>query len=168
MERFNTYTKDGKMTDIILVRGEPIPDGLYRIVSDILVRHTDGSYLAMRRSATKSSYAGWLETAAGGAAIVGETPLDCAIRELREETGIVCEEMTEIATSITERNHTIYHCFFCTVDIDKNSVTLQEGETDEFFWMTEEEFIDFVNSDRMIPPQKRRLWSYFQQLGYAK
>ena len=70
-----------------LVRGEPIPAGLYHLVSDILVRHRDGTYLLMRRDPRKH-YGGLWEATAGGSALRGETALDCARRELGEETGV--------------------------------------------------------------------------------
>ena len=54
------------------------------------------------------------------------------------------------------------------MDCDKNSITLQDGETEEYKWMTESEFIDFVNSDEMIESQKRRYWAYLIEKGYVK
>lgn len=168
MELWNAYTRDGVLTDQILVRDEPVPEGLYHLACEILVRHADGDYLAMRRAQSKDIFPGRLETTAGGSALVGEDKLACAKRELLEETGITCDSFTEVAFHINETNHCLYHCFVCTVDVDKNAITLQEGETDGFVWMSEAEFIDFVNSDEMIPGQKRRMWAYFEKMGYAK
>lgn len=34
--------------------------------------------------------------------------------------------------------------------------------------MSEEEFIDFVNSGEMIPMQYKRYYEYFKQLGYIR
>ena len=168
MELWNAYLRDGTMTDGILVRDEPIPDGLYHLVTEVLVRHVDGSYLAMRRTADKKVFPGWLETTAGGSALLGEDPLACVRRELAEETGILCDDFVEVARHINDRNHSLFYCFVCTVDVDKDAIILQEGETDGFVWMDEAEFIDFVNSDRMIPSQKQRMWDYFVKIGYAR
>ena len=168
MELWNAYTRDGVLTEQILVRDEPIPDGLYHLVSEILVRHTDGSYLAMRRTANKKVFPGWLETTAGGSALLGENALACAHRELLEETGIDSTAFTEIARIVNDSNHTIYLCYLCTVDIDKRAITFQEGETDGYLWMNEGEFIEFINSDRMIPGQKKRLGAYFEKMGYIR
>lgn len=168
MELWNAYTRDGALTEQILVRDEPIPDGLYHLVSEILVRHTDGSYLAMRRTVNKKVYPGWLETTAGGSALLGEDALACAHRELLEETGIDATAFTEIAQIVNDSNHTIYLCYLCTVDIDKSTITFQEGETDGYLWMNEGEFIEFVNSDRMIPGQKKRLGAYLEKMRYIR
>lgn len=57
----NTFNKIKGMT---LVRGESIPDGVYHLVCDIVVKHTDGSYLLMQRDFQKT-YGGMWELTAG-------------------------------------------------------------------------------------------------------
>ena len=49
MELWDGYCLDGTLADHDLVRGEPIPQGLYHLVCEILVRHIDGHYLLMQR-----------------------------------------------------------------------------------------------------------------------
>ena len=63
---------------------------------------------------------------------------------------------------------TIYENFLCVTDCGKNSVTLQEGETVSYKWISEAEFIDFVNSNSMIDVQFRRYEPYLKQMGYVK
>lgn len=166
MELWDAYTRDGVPTGAALVRGEPIPDGLYHMVCEVLVRHTDGSYLCMERSRTKPNFPGYYEATAGGSALRGEDKRQCVRRELEEETGIHCDEFTQIGQTITDEGHSIFHSFVCTVDCPKDSVLLQEGETVGYRWMTEPEFIAFINSDAMVPTQKRRNRDYFVSLGY--
>lgn len=36
MEKWNAYTRDGQLTDEILIRGEVIPEGLYFIACGVL------------------------------------------------------------------------------------------------------------------------------------
>ena len=45
---------------------------------------------------------------------------------------------------------------------------LQEGETVSYKWISEAEFIDFVNSDAMIDVQFRHYQPYLKQIGYIK
>ena len=45
---------------------------------------------------------------------------------------------------------------------------MQAGETDAFKWVTEAEFIDFVNSGRMIDMQFDRWQKWFAEQGYLK
>lgn len=168
MELWDAYSKDEELTDSTLVRGETIPPGLYHLVCEVLVRHVDGSYLCMKRSVQKPNYGGWYEATAGGSALKGEDKWQCVERELFEETGIVCHEFEEVARSCEEQKKAFFHNFVCTVDCDKASVKLQEGETEGYLWMSEEEFKKFVNSDKMIPSNRRRYEKYFQRMGYVE
>lgn len=166
MELWDAYTKDGKLTDQVLVRDEPVPEGLYHLTCEVLVRHTDGKYLCMKRASTKRMYPGYYETTSGGSALQGENPLQCIRRELREETGIDCEEFEQVGKYISR--DTIYYEFACTVDCDKDSIVLQEGETEGYKWMTGEEFAAHINSNRVIDTQKERFAEYFRKLGYME
>ena len=166
MEIWDAYNKDGTLAGIDLVRGEPIPDGLYFMTVEILVRHVDGDYLLMRRSPEKPAFAGYLEATAGGAGQKGESPIEAAHRELREETGIVTTELIHIATMPYMRM--LNHQYLCITDCKKDSITLQEGETVGYKWVSESEFINFINSGDMIPTQRERFDPYFKSLGYVK
>ena len=168
MEKWNAYTKDIQLTDKVLIRGEPIPKGLFHLVCEVLVRHVDGSYLCMKRCETKNVYPGYYEATAGGSALWGEDPLSCVKRELFEETGIKCSDFEQVSTHVCESVATIYYCFACQVDADKNSIVLQEGETDAYKWMSFDEFAKFLNSDRVIDTQKQRFFEYYKKMGLVK
>ena len=164
MEIWDGYNKDGTLAGVDIVRGDPIPEGLYFLTVEILVRHADGEYLLMHRSPEKSVFPDYLEATAGGGVNKGETPYEGAMRELREETGIVADELIPIA-NMPYRNM-LCHQYLCITDCPKDSVTLQEGETVGYKWVTEKEFIAFINSGNMIPTQRERFDPYFKKLGY--
>ena len=139
MELWDAY--DGKLNKIdgvTLVRGEQIPDGQFHLCSEIIVRHKDGSYLIMQRDKRKHLGGMW-EATAGGSALQGESPLTCALRELKEETGIATDELIEIGRVLHHGHQTYYVDYLCVTDIDKNSIILQEGETSAFKWLTANE-----------------------------
>ena len=145
LELWDAYDAQlNKIENITLVRGEKIPDGLFHLVCDILVKHTDGTYLLMQRDLRKH-YGGMWEATAGGSALMGETPLDCAKRELYEETGIVASELTEVGRVVDSNVHAIYVEYICITDCDKAGINLQEGETIAYKWVNREELIDMRN-----------------------
>lgn len=145
MERWDAYDEHfRRMEGVSLVRGEPIPAGVYHLVCDVLVRHTDGSYLLMQRDPRKH-YGGLWEATAGGSALRGEAPLDCARRELREETGIRAEELQELGRVRSANTH--YVEFLCETDGPKDRVTLQAGETVAYRWVSREELIALRNGE---------------------
>ncbi len=123
-----------KIENVTLIRGETVPEGMYHLVSEIIVKHSDGTYLLMQRDFAKH-YGGFWELTAGGSVLKGETSLDCAVRELREETGIVASELRELRRIVHEGHRTLYVEYLCVTDQDKNAVVLQEGETVAFKWV---------------------------------
>lgn len=165
MEIWDGYYKDGTLAGIDLVRSEPIPDGLYHLVCEVLVRHRDGSYLLMRRDPHKPNYGGFWEGTAGGSALKGENKEHCARRELFEETGIAADCFELIGRFIS--HDTIYYNYLCMTDWDKASVVLQRGETVDYRWTDEKEFIAFANSDKIIPGHRVRYHDFFVKMGYV-
>ncbi|MBQ8160342.1 MAG: NUDIX hydrolase [Clostridia bacterium] len=139
MELWDAYDGDfRKIPNMTLIRGETIPEGVYHLVSEIIVRHTDGTYLLMQRDRRKP-YGGLWEATAGGSALQHESPLECAIRELLEETGIQADHMLEVGE--VRSDHTIYVEFLCVTGCEKDHVTLQEGETIAYRWVSRSELI---------------------------
>ena len=168
MELWDAYNRNGEKTGEILVRGEPIPEGRYHLVCEVLVRHMDGDYLCMIRSRQKPNYPLYPECTAGGSALMGDSPIDCIKRELREETGIEWDEFEEVNRTVRECYATIFHSYVCTVDWPKDKITLQEGETEAYRWLSEREFVELLHSGRMIPGQPERMEHWFRKMGYLK
>ena len=136
VELWDAYDKDfKKVNGITLRRGKPLPTGLYHLVCDVLVKHTDGTYLLMQRDPRKH-FGGMWEATAGGSALSGEKPIECASRELEEETGIRSSQFTEVGTVVN--SDTIYVEFLCVTDWNKADISLQEGETVDFRWVSKD------------------------------
>lgn len=141
MEIWDAYDGRGeKIEDVKLVRGEPIPDGMFHLVCDILVKHADGTYLLMQRDPRKT-HGGMWEASAGGSALAGESALEAAKRELREETGVDGVELKEAGRHIDAHTKSIYVAFTCVTDRDKDDITLQEYETVAYKWVSGAELL---------------------------
>lgn len=141
IEKWDAYDKYfNKIADGSLIRGEVIPDGVYHLVGEIIVKHTDGTYLLMQRD-YKKQFGGKWELTAGGSALQGESPLECAIRELREETGIVCSDLKELKRVVHDGHHSLFVEYLCVTKCDKNSIVLQEGETVDYKWVNREDIL---------------------------
>lgn len=155
MEQWDAYNKDfEKIAGMTLIRGEKIPNEIYHLVSDVIVRHMDGTYLLMQRDIRKH-FGGMWEATAGGSALKGEDALSCAIRELREETGIEAEDLSEVGCVIDDNNHTIYVEFLCVTACAKDCITLQEGETSAYKWVLKEELIS-MKEDELLTERMQR------------
>lgn len=139
MELWDAYDREMNLIPNMVLERGPVPKGIYHIVCEIAVKHTDGTYLLMQRDFRKHLGGMW-ELTAGGSALKGEKPLECAIRELKEETGVVADSLTQIGKFIHDEHNSIYFEYLCVTDCDKDNVTLQEGETINYKWVNVDEF----------------------------
>ncbi len=159
-ELWDAYDRNlDKIEGVTLTRGEKIPDGLFHLVAEVIVKHTEGEYLLMQRDPRKH-YGGMWEATAGGSALAGETAFDCAKRELYEETGILTSDLVRVGHVASEENRTIYAEYFCVTDHDKQSVVLQEGETSAYKWVTKDELLA-MDRDRLVT---KRMQTFIEEL----
>ena len=131
--------------DCAVIRGNEPPKGLYRGVSEVVIRHQDGSLLLTKRDACKPTYPGRYEGSAGGAVQCGETFEEAACREVYEETGITCSELKML---YCVRTGAAFHCgYLAEVSTDKAAVRLQKGETVDYCWVSPEEFFRIASGN---------------------
>ena len=155
-ETWDAYDRDfNRVENRILTRGENIPKGMYHLVSEIIVRHTDGTYLIMQRDSSKM-YGGTWELTAGGSALEGETPRSCAVRELQEETGIVSDNLREIGRFVNDDHHSLYVEHLCITDCNKHTIALQPGETSAYRWMSRKDLME-MSPDILISSRAMEL-----------
>jgi 8-oxo-dGTP pyrophosphatase MutT (NUDIX family) len=162
VEIWDAYLEDGTLAGCDLIRGEAISPGLFHLVSEIIVRHKDGTYLLMQRDYNKPNYPGLYEASAGGSALKGEDAYSAAIRELKEETGIEAKELVQIYHCNME--DAIYIGFLCETDCDKHAITLQKDETISYIWLEKDKFLRFVESDQYIEVHRKRLEGFCHKI----
>ncbi len=164
MELWDAYDENGVCTGGLLVRGEPIPENIYHLVTATVVQHTDGDILLMQRDPCKKSYPGKWEVGAGGSALAGEDAEAAARRELLEETGLRAKELLPLYCSIETERHGLYRGFLTEYDGDKNAVTLQRGETIAFRWISPAAFLAFCQTDEIVDVVRTRLAAWIASL----
>jgi len=160
-ELWDAYLPDGKKAGRTLTRGEKIPTGLYHIVADVLVKHADGEYLLMQRDFRKAGFPGKFEAGASGAILMGETPYEGALRELKEETGIAADRLTFLFAA-SDLQNTLYFSYLCLTGCAKDGVTLQAGETIAYRWLSESELSALMQTSDVIPGARDRWQPYMK------
>lgn len=147
-EIWDAYDKNENKLGLDIYRDQPVPEGVYHIVVEIYVFSADGRVLITQRDEHKHYPLKWENT--GGSILKGETPIQGAIRELKEETGItVSEEQLQLAyTDVCEPSR-IYKCFVAHVT-GNEKIILQEGETVDYKWLPYDEFLEFIKTDKFV------------------
>lgn len=87
MELWDLYTKYRENTKKEWIRGEIIPEGFFHLVVHVWIRNSKGEYLISRRAPTRPTFP-LLWECAGGSVIKGESSIEGALRETKEEIGI--------------------------------------------------------------------------------
>ncbi|MBD5152875.1 MAG: NUDIX hydrolase [Oscillibacter sp.] len=158
-ELWDARDREGNLLGFDIVRGEPMPEGVYHLVAEIFAVTTDGRVLVTKRHPDKAWGGYWEYT--GGSVVKGETPLQGALRELHEETGIVVSEQDMHPVYVDarpgiDRLSTIYHSFVVFFDPAEQTIRLQEGETVDYELLPYEEFKRALMEDRFVEPIRQR------------
>lgn len=157
MEIWNAYDLNRNKLPHLLVRGKPIPEGQFHLCVNVLVCHEDGDILFMRRSSNKPLYPGYWEFGAGGSVLADESSLEAAMRELKEETGLVPDsvELLEQSTEVSDQCHFDY--YLAQVSGDKENISYQPGETESHLWLPINQVSEFMENNLCFQDQKRIL-----------
>lgn len=166
MEIWDAYDRDGNRLGVDLVRGEPIPKGMYHLVCEVIVRHRDGDFLLMRRDPNKPIQPGRWELTAGGSALKGEDALACIRRELYEETGLRCQDFAPVYTEVRDSG-SIFKLYYAEADGDKDAIRLQDGETVEYRWVDRGLLEAMLDSEAVVRFMRRRYEACVQK-GYIR
>jgi len=108
----------------------------------------------------RKHYGGMWEVTAGGSALIGETPLQCAIRELKEETGIETSALTKVGTEFNDKTHSVYVEFLCVTNWEKTNIQMQDGETVDYKWVNREYLIAMSKNELVT----ERMQKYIDEL----
>ena len=165
MEIWDAYNDKREKIGQYLVRGERIPSGLYHLCVNVLVRHEDGDVLFMRRSSQKELYPNYCEFGAGGSVLAGEDSLSAALRELKEETGLIPSQIRLIEQTISSEDQCLFDYYEAIIVGDKERITYQDGETDGHVWIGINELSAFMKDNLLFRHQKILLKKLIEKQG---
>ena len=86
-ELWDILDRNRQTTGRLHRRGDTLPEGDFHLTVHIWMRRSDGMFLLTKRSPNKTFPLLWETTA--GSAIAGDDSLSAALREVREETGLI-------------------------------------------------------------------------------
>jgi beta-glucosidase-like glycosyl hydrolase/8-oxo-dGTP pyrophosphatase MutT (NUDIX family) len=172
-ESWDALDRDGNHLGFPLARimAKSLDPGIYHRVVIIYTETPSGRILVTQRAPVKTYPYHWEVT--GGSVLRGETPVEGAIRELKEETGIfrVPRQMIRAYTHVDDGRHCIYDAFATCLPDEKPKIRLQEGETIAWRLLSEEDFRACVESDEFVASEQGRyrehrdeIWSALKSL----
>ena len=153
MEIWDIYDCNRVRTGRKHIRGKPMLDGDYHIVVHVWIQNSHGEFLITKRTPNKEYPNLWECT--GGSAVTGDTSLDAALREVKEETGLTLDARNgRVIVSYRREKHKMAD--FCDVwlfkqDFDIAEIVLQQGETCDAKWATHEEIRNMIETGEFVP-----------------
>jgi len=155
MELWDLLDKNRNPLGITHPRGRqyPMPPHTYHTVVTVFTVGADNRILLTLRAPTKGMYPDYWEFT-GGSGVTGEDSLTSARRELLEETGIDYPPEELILLDTLREPSAFMDCYLCRLDKagEDVAVTLQEGETVDFKWVTFCELETMIHKGLIPPP----------------
>lgn len=160
MELWDLYTEDRRLTGKEHIRGEELPENMYHLVVHVWIKNSKGEYLISQRSANRPNLPLMWECV-GGSVLKGESSIEGAIREAKEEVGV--ELLPSNAKLVFSKVRKIVDGkkFNDIVDIwlfqYDDEVTLKNATTDEVeqtVWMTKSQILDLCEKGKLVDTLK--------------
>ena len=120
-------------------------DNEYRLSCFIWIINDKDEILLQQRLATAKKMPNMWGTTAGGAQ-AGDTSLQGAMRELKEELGITVNEKEMTFIGSYKRINDFVEVWLCNKNINTNELVLQQDEVQDTKWVSIEEFKNMVDN----------------------
>ena len=149
MEEYLDIVDDNnRITGKIAKRSYIHQNGIWHREVACWIMNKEGKFLVQKRTKSRKRFPNmWSLTA--GAVDTGETSVEGAIREAKEEIGINIEkEEFELILSI-KRKHNFLDIWLVRKDIDLKDIVMQEEEVQEVKWVTKEELEEMIKNDEV-------------------
>lgn len=148
-ELWDLYDQNRCKVNRLHRRGDPLAQGNFHLTVHIWIQNSAGKLLLTKRSPNKGYPGMWEMT--GGSAIAGDDSLTAALREVKEETGLILHP---------ENGSCVYTYrgdgFFCDVyvfrqEVSLADVVLQPGETTDARWASAAEIREMSRKGTFVP-----------------
>lgn len=126
-ELWDVYDENRNKTGRLHRRGNPMPEGDYHLVVHVWVQNSRGEFLITKRSPNKGFPNLWECT--GGSALAGDDSLTAALREVREETGLILDSDRGQMLFSRKGEDYLGDVWLFRQDFDLADVVLLPGET---------------------------------------
>lgn len=141
MEYWDLYDKDRNKLTKQVKRGEYLNDDEFHLVINAWIKNDNDEFLITQRAANRSHPLKWECT--GGSAQAGESSIEAAIREVKEELGIDVSPSNGKLVGTTFRYYKgcpdILDVWIFTSNENIENVTIQEEEVADVKWASIEE-----------------------------
>lgn len=156
MELWDLYDENRNPLNRTHVRGVPMPEGTYHMVSDIWTVTNEGKVLITQRHPDKRY--GLLWECNGGSVQAGETGLEGALRELAEEVGIKTTGDHLVFLHTIRLVERFVDTYITRQDIRLEDLVLQKEEVVDARLVSFEELSAMWEQGLVVPRERFRIY----------
>ena len=151
MEFWDLYNDKREKTERIHERGKAIPEGYYHLCVSVWLVNRKGEFLLSQRHPDKEYPLCWECT--GGSVLAGESSLDGALREVKEELGITLapEKGKILFQTRRDQRQDFYDVWIFPYDVDIENLRLQSAEVVAARWVNRETLLDLYQRGKLHP-----------------
>lgn len=156
MELIDIYNEHGEKIGKTQDRSLPLAPGEYQLGAIVVVVNKRGELLLTLRSPQKRPYPNQWENTGGGA-LASENAKQAAVRELFEETGILCTEdelthLYRLCRVQPDGRGILNEIFALHRELDPKKLTLQLDEAVDAKWIAHDEWEHLARADEILTP----------------
>ena len=155
-ELWDVYDENRNLTGRLHRRGDFLENGEYHLVVHVWLQNSNGEFLLTKRTPNKGYPNMWEST--GGSALAGDDSLSAALREVREETGLIADPNHGECVISFRREDCFVDVWLFKQDFKLDDVVLQDGETCDKMYANVKKIRELNDSGMFVP------YSYLQQL----
>ena len=152
-ELWDILDENSSVTGRVHKRGKPMNINEYHLEVSVWIKNNKGEYLISQRSPNKSFSNMWECT--GGNAIAGENSLTTALKEVKEELGIILEPKNgrmirhRLPCGISEC-HGLVDVWLFRQNVDISTVILAPDETSNVMWASRDKINGMIDEGTFI------------------
>ncbi len=156
METWDLYDENKNLSGKTMIRGDEIPDNLYHLVVHVWIKNDKGEYLISQRAEDRKTCPLMWECS-GGSVLQGETSIQGAVREVKEELGIdlnendgklVYSKVRKIVNGAKFNDIMDVWLFEYNGIVDLENATT--AEVRDYKWMNKEEIKEYFDSGKLV------------------
>lgn len=153
-EYWDIYDEKRVFQNRTIRRGDAFKDGEYYVCCEVWFQNSKGAMLITQRHPNKK--AGGLWEFLGGGVLAGETTEQAAVREVKEEIGIIIAANELSLLYIHKDRNYFMDIYVVKKDIAIQSIVLNENETVNAKWVSKGKLQAMVDKQEVVRSVARR------------
>ena len=147
-EYWDIYDENRVLQNSTIRRGDPFKEGEYYVCCEVWFVNSNGEMLITQRHPNKKT--GGLWEFVGGGVLAGETTLEAAVREVKEEIGVSISANELTLIHVYKHRNYFMDIYLVKKDVDIRSIVLDKNETVDAKLISKEGLNSLIENQQFV------------------